>query len=271
MSDVWTPMIQHREPLPMCNILELLDGTRLESGTVREVRAFARGAGSCWVARFDGLDAALMPQRTFMKERGTSHREVDGIWLREDLFSCEEDGFYEARSWMRADGTHRAGYRSVYFSLTREHGFVMLDAEQFQEATIASCGVDFGDGRSLVASEESELALRAANWIPNREMRDAARDYVASARAQRERQLPALIGTEATLSAASEVRARARRALDAHLAGIASHTEEVPTEIFEQARGWLLEKTLASFWLEHREQLAHGSWIWERFLSEITE
>ena len=107
MSDVWTPMIQHREPLPMCNILELLDGTRLESGTVREVRAFARGAGSCWVARFDGLDAALMPQRTFMKERGTSHREVDGIWLREDLFSCEEDGFYEARSWMPNEGFER--------------------------------------------------------------------------------------------------------------------------------------------------------------------
>ena len=73
------------------------------------------------------------------------------------------------------------------------------------------------------------------------------------------------------IDGALEVRARARRALDVHLANIASNADDASREIFEQARGWLLEKTMANFWLEHREQLSQGAWIWERFLSEITE
>lgn|GEM_PF-4639083 len=271
MSKIWNPPARHREPLPACNILELLDGSRLESGNQREVRAFVAGAGSCWVARFDGPDDAWMSRRTFMKEWSISQREVDGVWLREHVFVCEQDGFYEARSWMRAEGEREAGYHTIYFSLSRERGFELCEPSQFHEANVASYGVDFGDVRSLIAAGEYELAGRAANWLPGAQRRQEARSYVEIARADRERRLPSLIGDEPALSTALEVRARARRALDVHLANIASNADDASREIFEQARGWLLEKTMANFWLEHREQLSQGAWIWERFLSEITE
>ena len=51
------------------------------------------------------------------------------------------------------------------------------------------------------------------------------------------RRLPSLIGDEPALSTALEVRARARRALDVHLANIASNADDASREIFEQARG----------------------------------
>ena len=268
MSEAWTPQLHHRAHFPGYNTLDLLDGSRLDSGSRPEIRAYTIiEAGSCWVARFGGLDEAWMPVREFVQEVATSRREVAGAWFRESVYRGFDEGLYEARSWMHATNS---GYRTIFFSFDRIRGFVLLSADEFRSLASVHSGVNFGDVRSLVAAGSYEHASRAANWLATASERDAARDYITSERerARAARALPPLVGADAAVAMAMDIRERAQRALEDHLGSIAEH---VPDELSELARTWLIEKTSSSFWLEHRHELLQGGWIWEQFLSEITE
>lgn len=215
-----------------------------------------------WLARISGVNEEWLPERSFLK--GSWDAGEDWQTDRRLVFSNIGAGIYEVEAYFTPPHVEEAGKYRFYFTFHPDDGLQLLDHGRFEERMRGEVEVSFGDVRSLVAQQKWHVAERAAGWLSELGEREKAMEYIASTRAQYERKLPDLKGSEKQCKWASDLRKTA-------LTSLTESSRQRDAGASEAAYEWLSSHDAARFWIDLRDHVRDGGHLWEMFLNAHVE